>query len=89
MVNAARAGTRGERQKGTGNAGVAGFPARRRFPANDDVFFFPSGSGIGGQSGICRKWIHQSDKYLASTELRTELKQADHCLGKNNLFLLF
>lgn len=35
MVNAARAGRRGGRQKVADNAGVAGFPARSRFPANE------------------------------------------------------
>lgn len=50
MVNAARAGTEEKRRKGTDNAGVEGFPARRRFPANDEVVFLFN-QRLGGEGG--------------------------------------
>lgn len=51
MVNAARAGTEEKRRKGTDNAGVEGFPARRRFPANDEVVFLFNQNMVGGAGG--------------------------------------
>lgn len=56
------------------NAGVAGLPARSRFPANDEVvFLFNQRLRFGGAVGDLLE-MDSSDKYLASTELRTELK---------------